>query len=97
MIFKGEFFTSFTLWDATDDDNALPDPGDVEQGKIGDCYLIAAMAALAEEHPERLRSIIPAATVQANGAGHGASPLPCALRCHIGLGWGAVQCCPARG
>ena len=68
MIFKGEFFTSFTLWDATDDDNALPDPGDVEQGKIGDCYLIAAMAALAEEHPERLRSIIPAATVQANGA-----------------------------
>ena len=62
------YSSDFTLWGMSDDASALPEPDDVRQGHLGDCYLIAAMAAIAEEHPERLRSILPATKIQTSGA-----------------------------
>jgi hypothetical protein len=62
------FSAGYTLWGSNDDASALAQPDDVHQGHFGDCFLIAAMAAIAEEHPERLRSILPATHIQSSGA-----------------------------
>jgi len=34
------------------------DPNDVSQGRLGDCYFVAALAALAKQSPETLRKVI---------------------------------------
>ncbi|WP_168211223.1 C2 family cysteine protease [Actinosynnema sp. ALI-1.44] len=39
-------------------DRDAVDPNDVRQGQLGDCYLCAAMIAVARAHPERIRSLI---------------------------------------
>ncbi len=40
------------------DDAHVVAPNDVQQGDIGDCYLLAAMRALAQSNPDQLQSLI---------------------------------------
>ena len=39
------------------DANAI-DPNDVKQGQLGDCYLLASMAAIARANPEAIRKLV---------------------------------------
>lgn len=49
---------------AGDTDGKAIHPNDVSQGQVGDCYLIASLASLADQNPEAIRKMI-----KANGDG----------------------------
>ena len=50
--FSGKAFVKGT----TDTDEV--DPNDVKQGQLGDCYLLAAMAAIARANPDAIRKLV---------------------------------------
>lgn len=53
-----EDFTSGTAFVKGSDDDLDIDPNDVKQGALGDCYLIAGMAAVARAQPDAIRDAI---------------------------------------
>jgi hypothetical protein len=50
-------FSGAAFVKGTADVNAI-DPNDVQQGQLGDCYLLSAMAAVARANPEAIRRLV---------------------------------------
>jgi hypothetical protein len=55
--FSGAAFVKGKDDAGVEDTNAI-DPNDVKQGQLGDCYLLASMAAIARANPEAIRRLV---------------------------------------
>jgi Calpain family cysteine protease len=55
--FSGAAFVKGKDDKGVEDPNSI-DPNDVKQGQLGDCYLLASMAAIARANPEAIRRLV---------------------------------------